>query len=333
MKVEKLPSGSYRIRVIVGHDAAGKPIRKSFTHPDRKHLLAVAHSYADEHRQNRRGVTVESAVDAFLAAKTPVLSPSTVRAYTSLAKTLKREHAAFCALSVYDVSQQDMQALINRLVKKGNTPKTVRNVYGFLSAAFKFAGERLPVANLPQKVKPVIHIPDEDIARRISEAAKGTRLEVPVALAFFALRRSEICALTPDDITGDVIHVCKAAVVGADSAVHVKYTKTYTSDRYVRIPAELAAKIRAQGYVTDYTLHGLSHAFDRMLEKAGLPHYRLHDLRHFFVSYCHTVLHISDAQIQAITGHKTSVVMQNYLHSMNDDAAGKIVVDSIAKLI
>ena len=329
MKTEKLPSGNYRIRVIIGHTPDGKPIRKSFTHHDKKHLLAVAHSYADKHRYSTRK-TIAQAMDAFLCAKQPVLSPSTIRAYTSLSKTLKREYAPFCALT--DVSQKDLQRLINQL-SDSHTPKTVRNVHGFLSAVVKYQGNSLPPVNLPQKQKPVIHIPDEQIAKRISDAAKGTRLEIPVALAFFALRRSEICALLPEDLEGNLLHIHRAAVYGADKAVHVKYTKTYTSDRYVRIPDAIAAKIRAQGYVTDFTPAGLTHAYTRMLSSAGLPAYRLHDLRHFFVSYCHNVLHLSDAQIQSITGHKTSVVMQNYLHSMNDDAAGKLVVDSLSNIL
>lgn len=332
MKVEKLPSGNYRVRVIIGHDEKGKPVRKSFTHHDKRHLLAIAHQFADVHRNVVHRNTVAEAIDAFLAAKKPVLSPSTIRAYTSLAKTLKDEYGAFCGLYVDSVTRQDMQRLVNRLAD-GHTPKTVRNVHGFLSAVAKYEGLRLPPVNLPQKEKPVIHIPDEDIAKKISEAAKGTRMEVPVALAFFALRRSEICALSPEDLDGDILHIHHAAVYGADKAIHVKTPKTYTSDRYIRIPSNLAAKIRLQGYVTDYTPAGLSHAYNRLLEKAGLPHYRLHDLRHFFVSYCHNALHLSDAQIQSITGHKTSVVMQNYLHSMDDDKAGKIVVDSLSKLL
>ena len=333
MKAEKLPSGNYRIRVIIGHDADGKPIRKSFTHPDKKRVLAIAHTYADAHRNVRSRTTIEQAIDAFLASHKAVLSPSTIRAYTSLAKTLKAEQGPFCALYVADIKKSELQALINSLVQKGNSPKTVRNIHAFISAVVKYSGERLPEVKLPQKKKPDINIPDEQTAKKISEAAKGTKMEIPVALALFALRRSEICALSPEDIEGNIVHIHKAAVYGSDKAIHVKTPKTYTSDRYVRIPAELAEKIVSQGYVTEYTPAGLTHAYKRLLEKAGVPHYRLHDLRHFFVSYCHNVLHLSDMQIQAITGHKTSVVMQNYLHSMNDDEAGKAVSDSLSKLL
>ena len=332
MKVEKTASGKYRIRVIIGYDDNGKPIRRSFTNADKKKLLAIAHSYANEHRTGKRK-NLGKAIDDFLTAKTPVLSPSTIRAYTSLAKTLKSEHAAFCALPVDAVTIKDMQMFINSLLDKGNTPKTVRNFHGFLSAVFKYAGERMPEATLPQKTRPVIHIPDEQTARRIMEAVKGTRLEVPAMLAFFALRRSEICALSINDLYGDVIHVHSALVYGKDCKPHLKATKTYTSDRFVKIPSYLADLIRLQGYVTDYTPHGLSHAFNRMLEKENLPHFRLHDLRHWFVSYCHNILKLSDAQIQSITGHKTSAVMRvHYLHVMDAESAANTAVDGVSKL-
>lgn len=332
MKIEKLPSGNYRIRVIIGHDSSGNPIRKSFTHPDKTRLQRIAFEYADTHRHTAHRYTVYEAIDAFMIAKNAVLSPSTMRAYTSLSKTLKREHRSFCGLYVDDIDAPRLQRLINDLIRKGNTPKTVRNFHGFLSAVFKYAGERLPVVNLPQKKKPVIHIPDEQDIKMLTDVAKGTRMEIPLALAIFGLRRSEICALTLDDLNGNVIHVNKAIVYGDDKQPHVKAPKTYTSDRYIQIPSDIADLIREQGFVTDYTPHGLSHAFERLCDRCGL-HCRLHDLRHFFVSYCHNILHLSDAQIQAITGHKTSVIMrENYLHAMHTDTTGKAVSDAISTL-
>lgn len=331
MKIEKLPSGNYRIRVVVGHDEHDKPIRKSFTHHDKTKLRRIAAEYADEHRNVTTLQKVSTAIDAFLDAKTPVLSPSTLRAYTSMSRTLKREHAALCALPVASVTQRDLQKFVNALVAKGNSPKTVRNFHGFLSTVFDFSGNRLPRVSLPQKQPPRIQIPDEDMVARILAAAKNTRLEIPLALATFGLRRSEICALSPEDLSGNMLHIHKAMVYNSENELKEKLTKNYTSDRYVRIPDAVADKIRKTGMVTDYNPAALSHAYTRHLKKNGFPHYRLHDLRHFLVSYCHNVLHLSDAQIQSITGHKTNVVMRNnYLHSMNDNEAGALVADKLS---
>ena len=332
-KIRKLPSGNYQIRIVVGHGKDGRPIQKSFTHYDKTKLRAIAAEYATSHGNAVRRYTVREAIDAFLSAKTPVLSPSTVRAYTSLSKTLKAQHAAFCGLYVDAVNGRDLQTLINSLVITGKSPKTVRNVHGFLSAVFKFAGERLPVANLPQKVKPDIHIPDAATVKRLHVAAQATPLEIPLALATFGLRRSEICALSVGDLDGNRLTIHAAAVYGQDKALHVKTTKTYASTRTILIPDELADKIRKQGYITEYTPAALTHAFTRFAAANGV-NCRLHDLRHFFVSYCHNVLHLSDAQIQTLTGHKTSVVLRGtYLHSMGDEQTGRIVAGNLQSIM
>lgn len=334
MKLEKLPSGNYRIRVTVGYDADGKRIRKSFTGSDKTKLRRIAAEYADTHRGNGSRQSVGDAMAAFLTAKKPVLSPSTLRAYTSMDKTLKAKYGRFYALAVASVGVQDMQKLINDMLKNGSTPKTIKNYHGLLSAAFKYAGYNLPPVTLPQQGRPDINIPDEATMHRIMDAAKGTDLEIPLALASFGLRRSEICALTVEDLTGSILHIHRAAVYGSDKAIHTKLPKNYTSDRHIRIPDDLAEKIRKQGYITEMTPAALSHAYNRLLEKNDIPHFRLHDLRHFFVSYCHNVLKLSDAQIQTITGHKTSVVLRNnYLHSMNDDQTGQLVSDNLAKFM
>lgn len=334
MKIEKLPSGNYRVRVIIGHDDKGKPIRKSFTHADKTKLRRIASEYADEHRNVTSRQTVGNALTSFLDAKTPVLSPSTMRAYTSMAKTLRKEYARFCALSVASVGQKELQAFVNSRVAAGNSPKTISNYHGFLSAVFKYAGFNLPPVTLPQQVKPKITIPEEEAVKLFMEMAKARNLDVALTLALFGMRRSEICALTVDDLDGEWLHVCKALVYGPDNQLHVKYTKNSTSDRYIRIPAETADRIREQGYITDRTPEGISKAFNRLLIRCGVPHQRLHDLRHFFVSYCHNVLHMSDMQIQNITGHKNEKVLRsNYLHSMNDQAVAEIVSDSVLDLI
>ena len=333
MKVEKLSSGNYRVRVIIGHTPDGTPIRKSFTHHDKTRLYSIVYAYADAHR-NIINMTLGDAIDAFIAVKTAVLSPSTIRAYTSMAVALKTDSDRLCGLYLADINRMDVQQLVNRLVLTGHSPKTVRNYYGFLSGVFKFHGESLPEVSLPQKTRPAIYIPDEQQIKALALTAKGTRMEVPLTLAAFGLRRSEICALTVKDLNGSVLHICRATVYGYDNRMHTKAPKTYTSDRFVRIPDATADLIREQDYVTKYTPAGLSNAFYRLCEKAGVPHYRLHDLRHFFVSYCHNVLNMPDAQIQAITGHKTSVIMrENYLHVMHADSAGKYVSDSLSSML
>ncbi len=46
----------------------------------------------------------------------------------------------------------------------------------------------------------------------ILEHAKDTEYEIPILLACYGLCRSEICALTLEDINGDIVSISKAMV-------------------------------------------------------------------------------------------------------------------------
>lgn len=66
---------------------------------------------------------------------------------------------------------------------------------------------------LPKKVKKDPYIPSDDNVRKILDYAKDTEYAFPLFLACYGLRRSEICALTPDDIEEDILHINKALVM------------------------------------------------------------------------------------------------------------------------
>lgn len=333
-KITKTKSGNYTMRVVVGHDADGKPIQKRFTHYDKAKLRLIAAEYEDSHRNIIRRMTVSEAIDAFLASRRAVLSPSTMKGYESCARVLKNENVRLCVRYVDEITQQDIQAVINEMVMSGKKPKTVKNLHGFLSSVFKFCGTPLPAATLPQSIKPNITIPESDQVKDLLSKSAGTRLEIPLALAAMGLRRSEICALTPEDLNGNILHIHKSAVYGPDRQVHIKTTKNYSSDRFIVIPDPLADKIRTSGIIWDASPIALSSCFDKFVKRNGFANLRLHDMRHFFASYCHNILKMSDKQIQAITGHKTSETLHRvYLHSLNQSEINQEVASNMAQFM
>lgn len=333
-KIRRKKNGNYEARIVIGHTADGKPIQKRFTSFDRADLKRQIAEAEAKHKAIVRRVTVEQMIGAFLAAKFPVLSPSTYKGYKSLQNNITTKYGQFCSEYADNITTNHIQGIVNDLILSANTPKTIRNYIGFLSAVFKHSGYTLPPVTLPQPVKPTINIPEQEQMQDILTAAAGSRLEIPLALAAMGLRRSEICALSLSDLDGDLLHIHKSAVYGDDKAVHIKTTKNYTSDRKIVIPAPLADKIRAQGYVWNASPIALSDAFTKFISKNGFPHYRLHDLRHFFASYCHNVLKLSDKQIQAMTGHKTPDVLRNvYLHTMTQETVNRTAASSIGNLM
>lgn len=333
-KIRRKKNGNYETRIVVGHDPDGRPIQKRLTHYDRNELKRMAAELQAQPRAIIRRVTVWQIITAFIAAKTPVLSPSTYRVYNSYADELNSKYGHFCAMYADTVTARNTQALVNDLINTGKAPKTVKNYHGFLSAAFKSAGLTFPAASLPQQVPPLVTIPEPEQVKDILTAAAGTRLEIPLALASMGLRRSEICALSVSDLVGDSIHIHAAVIQGEKGTLITKATKNYTSDRFVLLPEPLADKIREQGEIWNNTPAALSCAFSKFLQRNGFKHCRLHDLRHFFASYCHNVLLMSDRQIMAITGHKTADTLRRvYLHTLDQNAANKAVADNMAAFI
>lgn len=337
-KIERLPSGLYRTRVYIGRTADGKIKTKSLTHKDKRKLATMAAAYADLHREVKNANSMEKSMQAYIDARKAVLSPSTVKGYNSMLKSLKKHHSAFCALDVDDVTGGDLQTLVAELVTDGKSPKYVRNVISLISASMEASGASVQPVKLPAKKKLTYSIPDEEMAVKIAQDASGTNMEIPIALGMLGLRRSEICGLELSDLDGSILHIHSVVVYGADAKPVRKQTpKTDESDRYIRIPDELADQIRKQGYITHMRPDAITRGFQRLIEKGKYPHIRFHDLRHFFVSYAHTVLGLSDAQIMKLGGWKTSSVMRSvYLQSMEDDEAAKAVstfVSTLAKKV
>lgn len=324
MKIRRLPSGSYNGRVYVG-EVDGKKKWISITEKTREEVRRRA----EELRGVSSGpVTLGDAISTYLSARQGVLSPYTLKGYRNIQKKLTE--ANMDDFPAY-MTAADAQKIVT--VFRGLSPKTIRNRIGLVSAAVRFAGFRMPPVTLPQRVKFHPHTPTEEELRIVVEAAAGTDLEVPIALGMMGLRRGEICALKLSDLNGEDLHVRRAAVDIAGK-VTTKTPKTYDSDRILKIPKEVADLIRSQGYVTELTPERLSYAFIGLIRSLDVEHFRFHDLRHFFASYCHNVLKLSDAQIQRLGGWKTDSVMKRvYIESMRTDEAAASAAEGIGSLL
>lgn len=325
MKIRKLPSGNYNTRVEIASES-GKRKWKSITGPDPETVRWLADKYKKDGEQ--KVPTIVEAMETYLKAHSAVLSPNTVKGYKNIITQVK---AANLGNIRANMARSDAQKIVTAFV--GLSQKTIKNRMGLISSAVRFAGYTMPQVTFPQTEKFEAHIPTEEEISIVMEAATGTELEIPIALGMCGLRRGEICALELSDLRGNTLHIHRSAV-DIGGIVTMKPTKTEGSDRYVQIPEELARKIRKQGYVTELTPEQLSYHFITFLKKQNVQHFRFHDLRHFFASYCHNVLKLSDAQIQKLGGWKTDHVMKRvYIDSMRDDAAAKSVAAGMASFL
>lgn len=326
MKIEKLPSGSYRIRKMY----KGETYTIVFDHkPTQKEAMQAMAAELDkiQHKKDE-GLTFKSAGEKYIDSKKNVLSPSTIRGYITI---LQQTSESFLRINVLDITALDVQTEINQLAQKCS-PKTVRNHHGFISAVLGIFNPNLKLCTtLPQKVKNEPYIPSDDDVRRILEYIKGTEYEIPIVLACYGLRRSEICALTLDDIDGDVVSINKAKVLGDANEWKLKTTKTTASTRDVIIPLEIADKIRDQGYIFKGHPGKITEYLHRAQDHLGIPQFSLHKLRHYFASKM-SALGVPEADIMRAGGWETDYVMKGvYRHAMEDknkaaqrDAARKL---------
>lgn len=322
MKVTKLPSGNYRCRVYVGTDDTGKRLWKSFTGPNRKRVEQDAANFqADRVEMTSGPASFEKAASAFLKSRKPVLSPSTFRIYQSTSKCLQEYFPWLYEMQVYMLSTADLQRIVDALVLRGLSTKTIKNYLGFISVVLDTLGVNIRPPRLPARTRTDLHIPDVETMRKVLKAVEGTDIEIPVLLAAFGpLRRGEICALTLSDIRGNVIHVCKDVVLGPDRKWITKPPKTFTSDRYITMPQRVIDLIQVQGYVTNYHPDHLSYRFQTILRDNGIPPFRFHDLRHFCCSYLHS-MNVPDIYIMQRSGHSTSSTLrQIYTHTLQDQS-------------
>lgn len=312
MKIEKLPSGSYRIRKM--YKGTTYTVITEYK-PTQKEALQLMSAEMDKAQEKHKRMTFQAAGEEYIESKRNILSPTTIRGYSSAMRTISKK---FLEENIHDVTTMDIQAEINRLAVS-HKPKTVRNYHGFISAVLGMFRPELKIyTTLPQKIKNEAYTPSRDDVKKILESVKDTEYEIPITLACYGLRRSEICALSLDDIDGDSVHINKALVQNDKKEWVIKTTKTTESTRSIIIPQDLVKKIMNKGYVYKGHPGCITKYLEKTEKDLGIPRFSLHKLRHYFASEM-SFLGVPEADILKLGGWGTDHVMKSvYRHSMMD---------------
>lgn len=320
MKTERLPSGNYRIKVYLGKDPTGKKIFQSITHSDKNICEQLALEIKVSGAVDTADMTYGEAVDKYIELKSNVLSPATIVGYK---KMRKNRFPSLIPMKLYRITNNDVQRAVN-IEAASKSPKTVNNGFGLLTAVFgMFRPDFRLNVTLPQKTKPKIHVPTDEEIKVILFHAKGTSLELPIMLAAFgSLRRSEVCALTREDITGNTINVNKAMVKNDQGKWVIKTTKTIESTRRIEMPDSVIDLIPDEkGPLFDFSPEALTLRFRRFLKRNRLHHFTFHSLRHYQASVLHS-MGVPDKYIMQRGGWKTDATLKNiYQHTFDSVTA------------
>ena len=280
MKIELLPSGSYRVRKQLNKHN----VSLVFDHyPTDNEILIELSKHVRDKPLSPDTLTFYVAANQYVALKKNVLSPRTVREYS---RTIDRLSPEFTSMKVNQIEQLHIQLEINRLAEK-LSPKTVKNYHGFITAVMStYRPDMIIKTTLPKVVIHDPYIPTDKEVKTFFNYIKNERPKyyTLVVLAAYGLRRSEILAITDKDITGQVLHINKALVQNENNEWVIKAPKTPRSKRDITIPEDIADMIRENGCAFDGYPSDINKVITTACKKLNINHFTLHKLRHYFAT-------------------------------------------------
>ena len=282
MKIEKLPSGSYRVRKTID----GKVHSITFDHhPTKKEIdSAVANFYNKNLTiQNAPRKTFIECADKYIEVKRNVLSASTIRAYKSILNNL----GDLGEMQMRNIDSVAVQKLINDKSAKCS-PKTVKNYASMITAVMDMFYPDLRIkVTLPKPVKNETYIPTSDDIKSILSHS-NEKYYIVFMLGCYGLRRSEILALnypSDFDVKNNLIHINKSMVLNDDGEYIIQnFNKTTESTRDVPVSKDLIKRIGNQGYVYNGYPDKILEYLHTKQKQLGLPKFKFHALRHYFAT-------------------------------------------------
>ena len=277
------------------YDADGKRRGKTLTaYSPEEMAVKIVEWNTSIGKIKKPSMTILEAVEEYIKMRESVLSPVTIKQYYSIKDTHIKDDP-IADVDINELTPIQVQAWINQLAEKSK-PKTVKNCYGFLRSSINMHRKEFDFTSirLPQPVRYKANTPgDKEVQKFIQYIKEKDRnLYLAVLLAAFGpMRRSEICALTSDDIKGSsvTVHRAKVPVHGGGWAIK-EAPKTDASNRTITFPSFVAKELKGiSGPVVTCSPTHITKMFKKEMIRAGLPVCRFHDLRHYGASIMHAI--------------------------------------------
>ena len=355
--VRKRDDGRWEGRIVVGHKANGNPIFRHVYAKTQKALTEKLHQsiecYQDVELTEDSRMTLSEWLDRWLAEyKDGTIRPGTLESYRNYIENYIKPQLGGKQVSL--ITTQDVQRMYRRLKNGGRvredaegskrlSDSTVRHIHTMLHGAMKAAVQAHIIPKNPTEnatvpksnYKPMQVLNEQELDTFLQAVQKDD-----IWRDFFytelmtGLRRGEICALMWRDFDA------KAGTLGISRTLHSKGqgiyalgdTKTSQGNRTIILPESVAALLRArkknsisQWIFPQPTSPELpmnpGTAYRRLktlLEEAGLPSIRFHDLRHTFATLA--LQNGMDVKtLSAMLGHvSAATTLDIYTHSTSD---------------
>lgn len=276
--------------------------------------------------------TLRAAIEEYILRRDGILSPSTIRSYRAV---LRNRFQTAMDKPVTYYNQDGWQKLV-ALESKQCSSKTLKNAWALINSVLKEELGKGYDIRLPQIVptrESKFLEPDEISV--FCEAVKGKRVETAALLALHSLRRSEILAVTWEDVDLErrCIYVRGAVVFDSDQKlVEKKTNKNSSSRRTVPIMMDqlytlLQENKQNSGPLVTMHPNTLRDSINSVCRSCALPEVGVHGLRHSFASLAayigmpeKTTMEIggwaNDATMKKIYTHALSIDRNRYQNKM-----------------
>lgn len=321
MYIKRLASGNVQITVSKGSDINGKRIRETYTVKSTE-FVETLHDYFGRYVEMNDGVIADSTLSNF------------IKFYNRYVL-----NSPLASKRLGDITVRDINSWVSMyLVKNSALKDTTKKKYFKMLSAFinQAVYEEYLVSNPCSKARPLKVNSDitttetftlkevQYILSVINRFDKTTELFCRIAFSTGA-RLNEIRRLRISDF--DI----------KNSTVHIRGTKTSSSDRIVPVPQDLIGRVfKLHSDVSDerlfvssksgslYTTDGLRKKFYKVLEELGLPKRKVHAIRHTYATLLITVGGVDVYTCAKFLGHSNPMMtLKRYTH-LSEEATNSV---------
>ena len=338
--VRRRDDGRWEGRIVIGHRENGEPLFHHVYAKTQKALLDKLHQniecYRDVELTEDSRMTLGQWLDRWLTEyKAGTVRPGTLEGYRRYIEYYIKLQLGDKQISL--LSQQDIQRMYRRLKTEGRihehpemghqlSDSMVRHIHSTLHAALKDAVQAHVIPRNPTEgttaPKPN-YKPKRILTRAELDAFLAVVEQDEVWRDFFqtelmtGLRRGEICGLQWSDFDGDAgtLKVCRTLHSQRKGEYTIGETKTNQGMRTIILPHSVTEILRrrkvdaiSQWIFPDPVKpedpvdpNSAYRHMKTLLQRAGLPSIRFHDLRHPYVKHTTKIfsLRLMDFQAQA----------------------------------
>ena len=336
--VRKRDDGRWEGRIVIGHRENGEPLFRHVYAKTQKALLDKLHQniecYRDVELTEDSRMTLGEWLDRWLTEyKAGTVRPGTLEGYRRYIEYYIKPQLGDKQISL--LSQQDIQRMYRRLKTEGRihehpemghqlSDSMVRHIHSTLHAALKDAVQAHVIPRNPTEGTTAPK-PNYKPKRILTRAELDDFLTVveqdEVWRDFFqtelmtGLRRGEICGLQWSDFDGNTgtLKVCRTLHSQRKGEYTVGETKTNQGMRTIILPHSVADILRrrkadaiSQWIFPDPVKpedpvdpNAAYRHMKTLLQRAGLPSIRFHDLRHPYVKHTTKIFSLRSMDFQA----------------------------------